>query len=145
MSEYALKLIKSYLSFQSQCVEVGDQKSNFVWMHDGINNGCQHDNRVVFEGHLFGEFCKTCGASASYADNINLTIAEGKQENMLPRVKEILSENVTFCNANYLKINNDKTELARITTRQQHQVNLAEMVVLYVVDENSNWLQLKDT
>ena len=51
---------------------------------------------------------------------------------------------MTFCNANFLKINDDKTVLMRITIRQQHQVKPAETVVLDIVDQNCDWVQPKD-
>ena len=60
---------------------------------------------------MFGERCKKCGTSAAYADDTNYTVAARKHDNLLPRVSKVIKDNRTFCNGNFLKLNEDKTLL----------------------------------
>jgi len=51
-------------------------------------------------------------------------------------VNGILKSWIDFCDSNWFKINNGKTSpVLRLTSRQQHQANLEEDVILDVLDD----------
>ena len=57
----------------------------------------------------------------------------------------VIKDNRKFCNGNFLKLNEDKIPLMRITTRQQQQANPEETVILDDVDENGEHVRPKET
>ena len=89
-------LIKDYLSYRSQYVNIGYKNSDYLWMRHGVPQGscvgpilyliltnempsvmaqdCYHGDRIINEKLHFGKYCKKCGLSSSYADNSNFTI-----------------------------------------------------------------------
>ena len=68
-------------------------------------------------------------------------MSEKSDEKLLERMNNILEKWVDFCNSNLLCINKKKTALMRLTTRQRHQINGTETVILNAVDENGKNIQ----
>ena len=93
---------------------------------------------------LFGKYCKKCGLSSSYADDSNFTIRGKIDFILLSKINYVLDKWVNYCNKNKLVINEDKTMLCRITSRQQHQANPPEQVILDQLDEDGNNIRPKE-
>ena len=79
--------------------------------------------------------CKICGATSSFADDSNFTMSEKSDDILLETINRILENWVGFCNSNLLSINKRKMALMRLTTRQRHQINDTERVILNELDE----------
>ena len=79
----SIKLMKSYLSFRSQYVDICGQKSNYLWNKHGVPQGsimgpflwslyvnelsailnydCEHNEQEEWNENIFGEDCSKCG------------------------------------------------------------------------------------
>ena len=67
---------------------------------------------------------------------MNTTISSKQDEPLLLRINVILESWIRYYNENIFKINDNKTGLLRITSRQQHQAHLPETVILDVKNTN---------
>ena len=103
-----------------------------------LSKDCNHDGATINRMYLFGEKCKQCGTAAGYADISNYTIVGCKKDNLQPKVSNLVKDNREYCDGNGLKLNEGKTLLLRVTTRQQKQVNPDENVILEWEDPSDN-------
>ena len=101
-----------------------------------VSKNCDHEEATKNPLYLFGEKCKKCGTVAGYTDDSNYTVAGQKKDNLQPRVSNLIKDNRVFCDRNGLKLNEGKTLLLRVTTRQQKQMNPDEKVTLVDLEEN---------
>ena len=109
-----------------------------------VSGDCNHEEWTNNEEYLFGEHCKKFGAAAAYADDTNYTMAGTKHENLLSRVSKAIKDNRTYCSGNYLKLNEEKMSLLRVTTSQEYQKNPAEAVILEDIDEYGEHVKPKE-
>ena len=101
----------------------------------GISNiWCDHNSSKWDMTQLFGKYCVKCGTSSCYADDSNYTISSKNNNELLLKVSRVIEMWQQFCNSNNLCMNDNKTAMMRITTRQQHQVNPPETVILDILD-----------
>ena len=72
-------------------------------------------------------------------------IIRGKIDFILPsKINYVLDKWANYCNRNKFVINEDKTMLCRITSRQQHQANPPEQVILEHLDGDGNNIRPKE-
>ena len=101
-----------------------------------VSKNCDHEEATNNPLYLIGEKCKKCGTVAGYGDNSNYNVAGHKKDNLQPRVSNLIKDNRVLCDGSGLKLNEGKTLLLRVTTRQQKQVNPNENIILEDLDEN---------
>ena len=155
-----VKLIMSYLSLRSQLVTVGGQNSNLLWIKNGvpqgsilgpflfnlyanelpaiIDNMCEHIEHMNNSEYLFNNECKICGIFINYADDSTIILKCDKEDYIIcsNKLDHILSKMSEFLAANFLKLNIDKTQILRTTSRQQLAENKGEKIKLNALDGN---------
>ena len=166
MDEDTRKWIRSYLTYRSQYVQIGEAKSNYKWTRYGVpqgsilgplfylfmtnelpsisNNDCKHNEKRTNNDMLFGDLCNKCGITVSFADDSNFSLGSDTDLEMLVKVNKILKKWISFCNNNYLKINSDKTGLMRIASRQKLQSNPPDIVKLNIRNNEGDWIRPQD-
>ena len=153
-----INLMESYLSHRSQFVDVNGMYSSILWNHHGVPQGSnlgpflfniytQELGSVIQENcmhninhtntDLFGDNCKECGITITFADNASIVLKckRGEDAEISSYLDRILSKLESFLKVNYLQLNVNKTQLLRITTRQQLTANKGENIKLTAVDK----------
>ena len=165
LDDSVLEWTKSYLTYRSQYVSIGDINSGMEWIKHGVPQGsilgpilyliytnempgisnlwCRHLDSKLDRSILFGRYCTTCGVTSCYADDSNFTIASKDNNLMLFIVTRVIETWQNFCNSNYLCMNDNKTAMMRLAPRQQHQVNPPETVILDILDSNGERIKPK--
>ena len=154
----AIQIMESYLNYRSQYVEVNGKRSNFLWNKHGVPQGsimgpllfsiysnelssilnidCQHNDYNENNDELFGNDCSKCGLMITFADDSTVILETMKHdyEEVSRKLDNILDLIENFLKENNLKLNKDKTNLIRTTTRQQLAKNGSEKVKLTTLD-----------
>ena len=156
------KLISSYLSHRSQFVMVNGQMSDILWMKYGVPQGsnlgpflfnlytqelgavvsenCSHNCVQNHNGDLFDQDCDMCGILITFADDATIILKTRRDEwkETSDKLDTLFSRFKLFLRSNSLQLNINKTQLLRVTLRQQLVSNKGEKVLLEVVDKDNN-------
>ena len=100
---------------------------------------CTHNNTNI-NLNLFGNDCVKCGLLINYADDSTIILQTTKDDAHFTSylLDQILNRIEVFLSINNLKINIDKTQLLRTTSRQQLAHNRGENVLLSTLDSKGN-------
>ena len=107
------------------------------------NEDCKHVSKMTQEDYLFGDYCKECGIGNGYAHDLQYTISDKDDEELVGSCNKILKRWMDYCNKNNLYINTGKTTLKKLMTRQKLQMKLIETIHLNQRDEQGNWITPK--
>ena len=157
----SITLVQSYLNYRSQLVTVGGKDSSILWTRHGVPQGsilgpflfnlyvnelpailnlnCEHkEEQLNIKKELFNEECDLCGIMMCYADDSTVILKTMKNSFLetSQKLDKILDTLKQFLGANQLKLNIDKTQLLRTTTRQQLAANGEEKIKLSSLDTN---------
>ena len=98
-----------------------------------VNMMCVHKNTTTeMNLNLFGNDCIKCGLLLNYADDSTVIIQTTKYDSNFTsyQLDQILNNIEIFLSTNILKININKTQLLRTTSRQQLAHNKGENIKL---------------
>ena len=86
---------------------------------------------------LFGHNCKDCGITITFADDASIVLncKRGDDNKISSQLDRILVKLENFLKVNCLQLNINKTQLLRVTTRQQLAANKGEKISLSAVDK----------
>ena len=89
---------------------------------------CGHIDENLNEGNLFDMECDKCGLSITFADDASILIKAKRGEcgTISRKLDDLLEQLKNFLKANSLQLNIDKSQLLRITSRQQLVANGGE-------------------
>ena len=136
----AIQWTWSYLTYRSQAVYVEGSMSSFLPLEAGVPQGsilgpifytiftnelpqvvhedsCTH--RQVDPTSLFAIQCQECGGVCCYADDSTYTAAGSDPVELSEKLTKKYNELADFLTANKLKVNDDKTHLLVMSTRQK--------------------------
>ena len=138
----ALQWVWSYLTYRSQTVYIEGNFSGILPLEAGVPQGsilgpllytiftnelpqvvhgddcpAQH----IQGGSLFKLQCQECGGVCCYADDSTFSKAEDNPEILSEKLSEKYSVLASFLTDNMLKVNDDKTHLIVMSTRQKRQ------------------------
>ena len=105
---------------------------------------CNHRTATWDVTSLFGNYCKLCGITSTYADDSNYTTSSKEDNELLDNVSRVISTWLQYCNSNKLCMNDSKTALMRISNRQKLQCNPPETIILDILDENGENIRPRD-
>ena len=103
-----------------------------------MNIGCSHlEGNMGNRNNLFGDRCTDCGFFISFADDSSIILKGSKFENNIlsGKIDNILHNIGEFLKNNRLKLNLEKTELLRTTSRQQLAGNGPESMKLQTLNK----------
>ena len=105
-----------------------------------IQENCMHNTNHV-NNDLFGDNCKECGITITFADDASLVLKckRGEDAEISTYIDRILSKLEGFLKVNCLQLNVNKTQLLRVTTRQQLTANQGKNISLTAVDKEGKW------
>ena len=111
-----------------------------------VNMSCSHNNSNT-NINLFGNDCVKCGLLINYADDSTIILQTTKDDANFTSylLDQILNRIEVFLSINNLKINIDKTQLLRTTSRQQLAHNRGERVLLSTLDSKGNRIKPSST
>ena len=82
------------------------------------------------QNSLFSIYCTKCGGMCCYADDSTFSISDKDPTNLSKKLSEKYNTVAEFLTANKLKVNDDKTHLLVMTTRQQRNyINTSSVTV----------------
>ena len=132
----------SYLTYRSQGVYIEGSMSKLLPLEAGVPQGSilgplfytiftnelpevVHDancpNKSEPEASLFSIYCHKCGGMCCYADDSTFTIADKEPANLPIKLSEKYKTVSDYLTASKLKVNDDKTHLLLMTTRQKRK------------------------
>ena len=136
-----ITLIKSYLSYRSQFVDINGHPSNMNKIKSGVPQGstigptlfnlyvnelpdvvndfntCQEEAHLPGE-NLFNSGCKKCGILPCYADDAVYTVASNSRNWNQERIEIILNRLTNFLNSNHLTVNKTKTVIQELMLKK---------------------------
>ena len=138
----ALQWVWSYLTYRSQAVYIEGSISGLLPLEAGVPQGSilgpvlytiftnelpqvvHGESCPVQEmegGSIFSIQCQECGGVCCYADDSTYTVAGDDPEELSEKLSQKYSVLADFLTANKLKVNDDKTHLLVMSTRQKRQ------------------------
>ena len=140
--EDTIQWIESYLTFWSQFVSIGGQKSRIRAVSQGVPQGSilgpiffnlyinelpdtvNDYDECIDEAHktreeLFNKDCRTCGNLPCYADDAIYTVGNKSRNWNQERILIILERITVFLNANGMAVNKTKTMLMEAMMKQK--------------------------
>ena len=138
----ALQWVWSYLTYRSQAVYIEGSISGLLPLEAGVPQGSilgpvlytiftnelpqvvHGESCPVQEmegGSIFGIQCQECGGVCCYADDSTYTVSGDNPEELSEKLSQKYSVLADFLTANKLKVNDDKTHLLVMSTRQKRQ------------------------
>ena len=136
------------MSFRSQFVQIGNQRSNMKAVHQGVPQGSvlgpilfslytneltesikdqncrnKYHNPSKSTQNLFGENCNTCGQMNLYADDATLVVTSKCRNENQTQVRRKLETLKTHLNSNKLTLNMEKTTLLETMLKQKRCKN----------------------
>ena len=138
----AIQWIWSYLTFRSQSVYIEGSMSSLLPLEAGVPQGSilgplfftiftnelpevvHGDNcplKDVEGGEIFNTQCQECGGVCCYADDSTYSVQGNDPVELSSKLSEKYVALADFLTANKLKVNDDKTHLLVMSTRQKRQ------------------------
>ena len=141
MSPEVINWVRSYLTFRTQFVSIGNANSQMFPMDRGVPQGsvlgpllysiftnemttvirepgCNNPVHLQTQ-KLFGEDCDQCGMLIQYADDANFHIADRSRNIIQNKLNENLQKLGDFLSSNQLTVNKDKTHIVEIMIKQK--------------------------
>ena len=106
-------------------------------LSDICNQGdCNEEIHTKPTTNLFGTYCKTCGQTSCYADDTTYSVSAETTEELQEKITMNLKQISEHLNANELKINEDKTTLMLMMTRQKRATMTTEQQNIHIIADN---------
>ena len=119
-SEPAVALLRSSLEERSQCVKMGIEVSEHIFVNHGVLQGTVLGPLIfVFYVNHFSEKIKGDFELVQFADNSSILCRYEPGETITTEIENILLKTDNYLKENQLTLNADKTELLYFPTRDE--------------------------
>jgi hypothetical protein len=159
ISESTIKWLNTYLRHRSQVITIGGVDSDPLHVEVGVPQGsilgpllytiytnemlevilrdgrCIHDVPEYVKKRLFRSGCRHCGMGVCYADDSTVSVSGIDSNVTEASMNRILSSLSSWLSNNKLKINEDKTHIQKITTRQREMWRREETIELITAEK----------
>ena len=140
-SEPAVNLLRSFLEERSQCVKIGTEVSEHIFVNHGVPQGTVL-GPLIFLLYVndFSEKIKGDFELVQFADDTSILCRYQPGETITTKIEDILLNPDNYLKKNKLTLNADKTELLYFSTRDELEPKVTFNGNLIKSAENSRYL-----